>query len=600
MHRVLMAWCGSSLWLLAALLLLPAAGQVARGEIRPEFAMHTDPELPRVETLKVVSEKFAPLWAEALARPEADLQRLTAEAISQGYVGGIPGLEALIPQLKKLVAADATDLTTRRAVAQALITMEALDSASILFDVSKRYGADMRQVIEPALARWKFADIRETWLTRLESPGTRARDLHLAIEGLAVSGDSPTAVPLLTRIAMDPFRSRGIRLAASRAAGQLQSVGLEDAARRLVDLTGSGILHRLCAIALLERHDSAEARALLQSLADHAEPAVAAAALTRLNAIDHDLVLPFAEKALQSGDAKIRQQGVDCFLARPTPERLALVAKRLDDFDPDVRGSVREGLFQLAAQPELKDSILAGAMLELAGESWRGQEQSALLLGALDHKPAAQRLVEVLESKRGEVMVATAWALRKLAVRETLPAILDKAQRQTDLRKRESVVDLFDTHVAHLFEALGLMNYTEAEPLLRMYVPKDLGLGLRSRPAAIWALGKMHAGAPDEPLAKLMAERLTDTSPFPPEMEPVRVACAVSLARMNAQSQLPAIRKFLGPKVAPVGHALAMRWAIHQMTGELLPMPDPVLVSRANFYLESLDNPLDELVPAKR
>ena len=107
----------------------------------------------------------------------------------------------------------------------------------------------------------------------------------------------------------------------------------------------------------------------------------------------------------------------------------------LDDPHPAVRGSVREALYALAQRPDLGDSIRQVATQVLAGDRWRGLEQAALLLAALDHKPAAPRLVELLEFGRPEVGVAAGWGLKKLAVPETLPAMLDKATRQTAARK---------------------------------------------------------------------------------------------------------------------------------------------------------------------
>jgi HEAT repeat protein len=238
----------------------------------------------------------------------------------------------------------------------------------------------------------------------------------------------------------------------------------------------------------------------------------------------------------------------------------------------------------------------------MAAEGWRGQEQAQLLLAALDHKPAAPRMVELLESPRGEVMVAAAWGLRKLAVPDTLAAMLDKAGRQTDFRLTAAGVisPHLDHQVAHLFETMGIMKYAPAEPLLRRYVPKDFMYGMESRPSAIWALGLLHAGTPDEPLAQQFMERLTDPSTSPPEQDRVRVASAISLGRMKAVSQVPAIKRYMGPRVHPLASSVAMQWAIRELTGEQLPDAEPLINSRGNFFLEPLDVRTEELVPVER
>ena len=586
--------------IVAAVLVAACCVVPVQAEIRPEFAMDDDPRIVVPPPEMRVSDKFAPLWLEALNRPEADFQRMLAEAFTEGQAAGLPGMRKAIPVFEKLVTSESMNPATRLAIARALIKFDARDSAPALFDVSKHSGADFRNLIEPALARWKFAPIREIWQARIQSPDTSFRDLMLAINGLAAIGDSADVAGLLA-IVNEPFRVQPIRLAAARAAGQIQESGLEDDASRLLKPAQAAIHRRLCAVALLARHDSPNTRALLLAQAVDPEPTVAAAALERLNAIDHNLVLSLAEKAMENPDQHVREQGLECFVALPTPERVFVVSRRLNDPHPAIRAKTREAMFLMAAQPELNDSVRASAINVLSGNDWRGQQQSSLLLAALDQKSVAPRLVELLESERGEVAVASAWGLRQLAVPETLPAILDKATRQTEFR-RSGVrsADHLDLQVAHLFEAIGIMKYAPSEPLLKRYIPKDFSYGNESRAAAIWALGYIHEGTPDEQLAEQFTGRLTDPSTSPPEMDRVRTMSAISLGRMKAVSQVKAIKAFMGPNVIPLPSSLAMRWAIRELTGEELPDPEPSITSKGNFFLEPLDIRLEELVPVER
>ncbi|RLT21016.1 MAG: phycocyanin alpha phycocyanobilin lyase [Planctomycetota bacterium] len=561
----------------------------AAEEIRPDFAMESDPVLIIPEPVFGFSKKSKPLWLSALARPEADLQRLSAETIAQAHFFGVPELIDAAPLLKKIVTAESTHPVARFAAARALIALDATDTAADLFEVSQRHGADLRQLIEPALAKWKFEPIRSVWRQRLSAKDTRHRELLLAIHGLGESADG-SAVPALLSIAHDSRRSSACRLAAARSAGRLREADLETDAERLTQPASATIVERLCAVSLLDRHASEAAQSALLRLARDREPSVAVAALTRLNAIDHDLVVPRAEQAMQNDDAPVRQQGVDAFVARPTPERIAVLAKLLDDPHPKLRGRVRDALFVLAKRPELDSAVRQSATKMLAGDRWRGQEQAALLLAALDHKPAAPRFVELVESTRVEVMIAAAWGLRKLAVRETLPAIFSKATRQTEIRLKQGSLPELDVQVAHLFEALGLMQHAPADPLLRKYFPKDPKLGELSRSAAIWGLGHLYAGTTEEPLAVLMVERLTESpAAIPFEFPRVRWASAVSLGRMRAKSQVPRMRAFLGPVVGPETTSLAIRWAINEITGELLPNAEPMVVTKAGWFLEPLD-----------
>ena len=94
-----------------------------------------------------------------------------------------------------------------------------------------------------------------------------------------------------------------------------------------------------------------------------------------LLAIDPELVAPLAEAALHSADPVVRQRGADSYLARPTPDRVRLVAPLLDDPHPDVRGAVRDALFQLAKSPELDPMIRSEAEKVLGQESCAGRSR---------------------------------------------------------------------------------------------------------------------------------------------------------------------------------------------------------------------------------
>lgn len=567
------------------------AGAVAQGEIQAHFAMDSDPLLKAPELLVFFPANHVPLWLKALARPEADLQRRAAEAIAEARLLGCSDLDDAKPILLQIVSGDKTNSAARLAAARALVVLDAQESADTFFSVSQKYGTDLRQVIEPALANWKYQPIRKVWQQRLETSDTRHRDLMLAIDGVQAASDS-SAVPALLLIVHDLLRPIATRLAAARAAGQIQMTGLEPDAERLVKPAVPSIVSRLCAVSLLKQHHSQAALNHLLRLAQDAEPTVTAEALTALNVTEPQLVLPIGEQVLANRDANVRLQGVATYVTLASPDRVARLGRLLDDPHPGVRSLIRERLFVLAENAELKAPILQAATDVLAGTSWRGLEQAALLLAALDHKPAAARLVQLLDAPRGEVMVASAWALRVLAVQDSLPAIQKKVQREFDLRSKSAVSSLAaDAQVAHLCEALGLMKYAPAEPLLKRFIPKNLVLGDLSRGGAIWALGHLHAGVPDEPLGELLIGRLTESSMMlPAEVTRVRVASAISLGRMQAKSQIKRIRAYLGSTGSHDPVSLAIHWAIHEITGEPLPKLDrPTISAKSNWFLQPLD-----------
>jgi HEAT repeat protein len=560
----------------------------AADEIRPELAFVRDPHLVPPPPMTADTTRLKALWLVALKRPETEMQRLSAETIERAHRDGIPGMKGARGDLVRILSAERTHPTARIAAARTLIALDARDAAGELQRAAVQYDTALRQVIEPAVAAWDHQPMRDVWLARLKDRATHRRELLLALNGLAAVREE-RAAPLCLALSADGQQSPDVRVAAAKAAGNIADSGWYDAAQELAGSSQASIINRLCAVALLSRHRSSGAQQLLMQLAQDSEPAVAAQALAQLLAIDPELVAPLAEAAFQNPDANVRQQAVAAYARRPSPERVKALAPLLDDPHPQVRQGVREELFRLAKMPELDSSVREAASEVLAGESWRGQEQAAQLLTALDHKPAAARLVQLLESSRPEVMVSAAWGLRKLAVPETLTAILDKAKRQHEARDKSGDTPGLDMQVAHLFEALGLMKHAPAEPLLRQYIPKRQDRE-SSRCAAIWALGHLYAGNPDEKLAQLFTDRLTENpAAILPELPSIRMISAISLGRMKAASQLKPMRDWMGPAIDPDQVDLALRWAIHEITGETLPEPLQPPARHGRWFLEPLD-----------
>src|SRR5690606_7708676 len=118
--------------------------------------------------------------------------------------------------------------------------------------------------------------------------------------------------------------------------GQIAETNLEPHAQRLAENDGAPLfVNQLCAIRLLARHSSEVARGLLIELAGHEEPAVAAAAMQRLNEIDSSLVVPLAETALQSSDPEVRRQGVVSLRPNPAIRYVDPLSQLLADPHPE-------------------------------------------------------------------------------------------------------------------------------------------------------------------------------------------------------------------------------------------------------------------------
>lgn len=575
-------------WIILGIVLLLLIGTgTARGEIKPDFLMNSDPELRLPDPVKDFTRDFKGVWIQALQRPDIDLQRMTAETIALAHQHGIPDLIETVPALEAILTKESSHPAARFAAARALIVLDSRASSEKLWNASQAFGSELRQLVEPAMAEWNFGTAKSSWAARLESKETRPRELVLAIRGVGRTNEV-SALPTLKAMIFDQVRTPDIRLEAAVAAGKLAETGLEtDAAALCRSKRAQKTVHRLCAVQLLARHRSDVAIPLLLELAVDEEPSVAAKAFERLNDIDPTHVLPLVETAIKNADPFVRREAARAYLSRPNPSRVHDVALLLDDPHPDVRSQVREGLFDLSSNPELSEPVRSAAMDRLSSDGWKGQEQASLLLGELQYTPASGRLVELLESPREQVMVASAWALRKIADPTSIPGIVHKIRRQT-IERRLVGSNGLDLQVAHLFEACAQMNAKEGIPLMLEYVPKSLPMGVPSRGAAIHALGKLHAGSPDKAIVDRLHGRITDMGTMPPEFDLIKQQSAIALARMKAVDEAPTIRKFVADGTPCTLLGLAYLWAIKELTGEELPEPGPMTFPQGVWFLDPL------------
>jgi HEAT repeat protein len=546
--------------------------------------MYKEPTLPTPTLVFVVPEKTRNLWIKALGRPEADLRRQAAEAVARARRLGVKGLEATIDPL--LAAMDLPDQhpATRLAVAQALVALDARSAAPVLFRQAQAGDGDLRDLVEPTLARWDHRPVRAAWLERLRDVNALPRDVLLAIRGLAAVEEAQAA-DRLREIAVAADTAQPTRLEAARALGSLRTDGLEQDADRLAgDASTQRIVSRLAAALLLQRHTVDAAVRVLQRLADDPEPAVAAPAVARLIDIDPDLVVPAVDRLLSSPDANLRSLAVEALFQRPTQQHIHLLANRLGDAEPDVRRKARRSLETLAANKDFHESILVEGARILDTPGWQGEEQAAILLTLLDNKPAAKRLVGLLSSDRPEVGVTAAWALRRLAVPETLP---DVATYVVGALKRARAAqgpaqEILDHQLSQLNQFLGRQKYAKADALLQQFIPR-MEPPMRpvacpeSRAAAAWALGWIHEGIADAAVATALEGRLNDSASQPPEDGRVRCMCAVALGRMKAQDSLPSLRMGFSsrePSFDPVNNACG--WAVEQIAAEAMPTPKTI------------------------
>ena len=546
--------------------------------------MWQDPYLPLPKWLPKFSKTLVPIWLEALARPEAETRRMAAGTFAIAASRSMPDLEPAIEPLREILTSD-DDPVVRRTAASALVAIDAQQALSELATAATTDGLLMAEIVEPALARWGDDDATATWLSRLQDPRCEPALLRLAMESLATANVEEAVDPLLAMV-VDDTQPMAVRVTAARACGSLQSTGLLDTATDLAsrklrpDFVGP-----LLAVLLLSGHTEPATIELLTTLAGESEPAVATAALDQLRKIDNDLALPLARPAIASPDAGLRRVGAEILITHGDAAAVESLCPLLDDRNPGVRGMVAGALILFADDETLAETVINGSVDVLAGEGWRGLEQASLVLGTLDHEPAADRLLEILHNPRPEAAIAASWALRKLSVEATLAPLLSFADASHVALTEDRALLHVGPQLSQIFQFFGDVLYEPSEPLMRKFIPKST-LPPESRGAACWALGYLKEQAPDEELAAAFAARLADVGTPNPEIDLVRTMTAISLGRMKSASQLETLRTFAeqhGP-IDTVG--LACLWAIEQITGEPMETVETLTFGVSGWFLQ--------------
>ena len=588
--------------ILFAVALLAGASGSARGEDL-DSVMYRDPEVPVAKVVKVYPKGLTELWLVALDRPDRESPSRAALAIAEAHEGGMTGLNVTIPALVRLLDRPDQHPAVLSAAVRALAALDARDAAPAFLRLAKSGNPDVRDAIELTLARWDHKPARDLWIERIGQPPPHGRGALLAVRCLGTVRDE-RAAPRLRELALAPDTPPPLRLAAARALGEIRKSGSEaDAAQLAGNTTPRGATGRLVGAALLRRHEGAETIRLLQKFAQDTEPAVAAVAVTRLSELGTKFLLPVLTAVLASPDAEVREHGIEAMFRNPSDDHARELARAFNDPHPAVRVRARQCLCGLA--DARRALVIERGVSALTG-NWRGQEQAAILLGQLGHKPAAGRLVELLKASRPEVFVAAAWGLRQLAVPETLPKVLEHVRARhadllllgTKVNIMDAPTDAVDQQLSHLIQFIGHARYRAADSALRALVPRIIKPGLppgftpvgpAARAAAIWGLGLLHEGKPDDALATLLEGRITGDGMFGHDDERVRRMSALALGRMGSKRSLEVLRNTSDgkePSASTVPNAC--RWALNRLTGEPIPEPGVVESVQRDWFLVPL------------
>jgi hypothetical protein len=574
--------CGSILILAVSVAALTAFAPRRAAAFDPliDAPMYKLPDIPMAPIESRLPAGAVDLWLEYLDRPEADYRSKAAQTIAAAHRRGYSRVKEAVPELIEALDRDRETDLVRAVIAECLIELDAKAAAPSLFKHAQAGGSDLRYLVEPALARWDYAPARTVWLGRLDDPATPPTELLLAIRGLGAVRESK-AVDKLRTLAMAPRAPRALRVEAAAALGAIRDKGLEKDAASVAG-ANADLVSRLIAANLLARHDSPEAVALLNRLADDSEPAVARPAVDRLIAIDPQLVVKKAEKLLRSPDAPLRLHATSIMFRRPSPDFMRLLADALDDPNPEVRVQARKHLVELGADQALRQKIITEGTRMLAGDQWRALEQAAILLTQLDHKPAAERFFELLEFGRPEVNITAGWGLRRLAVPATLPRIVEHVEKhyKKSAAAKFSNPDVVavEHRLSQLNQLLGAQKYQPADRVLRLFVPKQPLV--EARAAAVWSLGLLHEGKDDKALGTQLEERLNDGGSIPPEDPRVCLMSAITIGRLRAKHTLPSLEKHCpSGQLSRSAIPNACAWAMAQINGTPLPEPRTIPVT---------------------
>ena len=573
----------------------PASAQVKTEFPQYDYWMTSRPTLQEVRREVSFDAGLIPLWRKALQRPDAQLQRMTLETIRLAKQRGVPEIDEMIGDVMN-ASATTKNVDVVRAACAAMIEFDARRFDRQLADLARQYGYPVGSIVEPALANWKSDRFKDDWMARIQSFDAGPTQLRFAINGLLAceATEAADGIRSLFQQSSDTF---SVQVCAARALSKLSRNHALEIAEHLVQQdSASQPTQGLLILELIGQNDSSQAVSLLNDALQLPDTAIQSGALERLYRIDKALVDAKAETMSASQDVNVRRWCLSAMLAFPKGRRAAFVASFLNDPIPSLRRSVASGLIGWGEDEKLRDDVISATMSMLDHDAWRGCEQATVVLTRLNHGPAGERLVQLLDHPRPEVQIAAAWGLKELRLAQHLPEMLSHAESVFQMfRSRKLAAESRGAveQLTHLLEAFGDQRYRPAESLLRAYLPKNHQYGESTRAAACWAIGRMlgeesssNGGTSSKEVADLLQTRFLDIASEEPETNLFRQMCAVSFGNMNDRSRIPLLRKYAVDRDY-VGQACA--WSLEKMTGEKSAPIPPIVEKQDDWFLKPIE-----------
>lgn len=550
------------------------------------YPMQAEVEALVPEAVAALDGELVGLWQKALQRPEVGTRLEAAEAFAVYAAQDIPGLaEAVGPALIEHYRAE-RDAWVRLALVRALIAMDARDAVSLGW--AEVDDPALLRIADPALAWWGDTDAIPVWRARFDQRGISDAALISAARALdSISDESLPA--LVVEVLNDPTRSTSLKLALAETVTGYADEALFDTA---TDRIEGADTDRLIAAMLLGTAPSSradEANKAARAMLGDGNPVVARLAFSSLDRIKQEQAGRVVGTLSKHADAELRQTAVAWIAEHLEPDDgVALLVARLGDPATRTRFAAGDALidFALAGQ---RDEVIEALDPTLAGDDWRSLEQAATIVGRLDHEPAADRLIELLTHERSEVRIASATAMRRLAVESTRDALRTQAQRWLDQALKGAGLFADAEPLTQLALCLGELRDPAADGLFKSLAEKNATVPLTARRAGVWALGQLHAGVGDAESVRLFTARVNDRHPMEPEDPMLQAVAVLAIGRIAGVNQAASLKAWHASEILGLDVRYAAAAAHLEATGEALASLPPPRSSRGVWFLVPID-----------
>ena len=591
-------------FLITAAAVLSLGGQRSSAAIHAgngiDLPMDRQPLLPTLQKAQTYNPAYLVLWHQALTEHSVQVRCHICQALAHAGRAKFPGLTPFLATLENLAAGKDEKPVLRQSAVQALAAINNPSAAPALLRAEKRGGIDVALVADPALVRWHYKPAIKWWRSQLRNRQVEAPVEISAITSLMEFPDQ-LAISRLRQLVLNEEADIRIRLAAAQALAKLHAQEVVGMAEKL--LAGRGPIglqpNLLAALLVSQGHNTAQQH-ILAALARNKNLAVRVIAVRCLLHANWHELSPDAQTLAKARNSTMRLLAAR--LAR-RQRNVAILTRLLNDARRPVRWYARDALVRLGQDTNLAAPIEHSLMQLLTSGHPRQQRQAALALGLLNYQPAAGALLALLhETSHPGVRLGALVALRRLAVPDTLAALLVYAKRDAAISRRmagptmrsqpASAVEFryCGDELAQLLQLFGKTRYRPAIGLMEKFIPKHSPFDVTARAAAIWALGRIYAGDKKSPLVQLFQGRLADQSLMDPEAPMVRRMAAIALARLGSTASLSELRGFFGEEpTSDIG--LACRWAIGKLTGKMPARPMIQNDFRSAFIAPQASNP---------